>query len=687
MERFTGSKSALPTLDVLVSSAPVGESLENRINWLIDLTQWVRRPGDKNELNTSADAQIPTGRLRRLFDVLDHNPEWKLRVAKTLRSIINETHALDLFCATGLPRQFGLLSETVERAKKKVLPAPPGSPELGDLFARVFSHRDDSAWIEHLEEETLRRFTNLLEYQITAEERGWNTLNDDLEDALLHLTAQLQVSGGSAAVRSRVKHQNLRELPFFKLGTGLRNVFAAKENGDRETLAAELNFLQIQIDACHKMAEDVLGHLEHHGVSTEVVYQLAFIEASLRRFETLLELAFDPNRALMDVSSFVVLLIRENRAQESLMDLFRQNFRLMSRKIAERSGETGEHYIARTPKEYVEMLWRAAGGGVIMAFTTWFKTLILLLRLPGLMQGLAASVNYSIGFVAIQLTGSTLATKQPANTASNLAARMHHVRERHAMEQLVDEIVLLIRSQFASVAGNLVSIVPVTIALHFIVMAITGKPLIGKAQAEHAIKYVSILGPTAIYAAFTGVLLSASGLVAAWADNWFVCNHIGAAIETDRRLGRLLGTSRTLRFAKFWKRNIAGFAGNISFGFMLGIIPEVAKFAGLPLDIRHVTLSASLLTMAAASLGPQAMAAWPFWLAVIGVASAGVMNVVVSFGLSLFVAIRARGVQSPERRAIYAAVWTRLKQQPASFFLPVGQSAEPPVSKLAVKVP
>jgi site-specific recombinase len=289
-----------------------------------------------------------------------------------------------------------------------------------------------------------------------------------------------------------------------------------------------------------------------------------------------------------------------------------------------------------------------------------------------LLQGFAASMNYASGFVAIQLTGSTLATKQPANTAPTLAARMHQVREPQAMQELVDEVVLLIRSQFASIVGNLALVVPTALALHFLMLMLRHRPLITEEMARHAIQSVSILGPTPFYAAFTGVLLWASSLIAAWAGNWFVCHHIGPALEMDRRLVRLLGTTRTQRFARFWKRNIAGLAGNISFGFMLGIIPEVAKFAGLPLDIRHVTLSSSLLTMAAATLGTQVLSTWAFWLAVAGVLVVGLCNLTVSFGLALFLAIRARGVQAPERKAIYGSVWLRFRQQPLSFFIPTG---------------
>jgi site-specific recombinase len=343
---------------------------------------------------------------------------------------------------------------------------------------------------------------------------------------------------------------------------------------------------------------------------------------------------------------------------------------LLTRKIVERSGETGEHYIARNRQEYWIMLKSAAGGGAIMAVTAWLKTIVLALSNPGLLQGIGASLNYSAGFVAIQLTGSTLATKQPANTAPALAARMHNVREPAAIEELVDEIMCLVRSQIASIVGNLALVVPSMLLLHFLILWWTGKQIMPPEKAVQAMDSISILGPSVIYAAFTGVLLWASSLVGAWAGNWFACHHIGEALSTDRRLIRVLGTSRATRFAGFWTRNIAGLSGNISFGFMLGIIPEVAHFASLPLDIRHVTLSSSFLTASVATLGFGALATKAFVLAALGIAVIGLMNLTVSFSLAMFVATRACGIQSPERHAIYTAVARRFMRHPLSFLFP-----------------
>jgi site-specific recombinase len=390
----------------------------------------------------------------------------------------------------------------------------------------------------------------------------------------------------------------------------------------------------------------------------------------------LLDFAFEPATPMKRSAGFVALLARQNRARQSVVDLLRQNCRLLTRKIVERTGETGEHYIARSRQEYGVMLKSAAGGGAIMAATAWLKTILLAWGLPGLMQGIAASLNYSLGFVAIQLTGSTLATKQPANTAAALAARMHNVREPAAIEALVEEIVCLVRSQIASIVGNLALVVPSMLLLHFLILWWTTSEIMPPEKAVKAMHSISILGPSVIYAAFTGVLLWASSLTAAWAGNWFACHHIGESLASDRRLIRVLGPTRAAGFAQFWTRNIAGLIGNIAFGFMLGIIPEVAEFAGLPLDIRHVTLSACFLTASVASLGVGVLATKAFVLAALGIAGIGFMNLTVSFWLAMLLATRACDIRSPERHAIYWAVACQAMRQPLSFLFPVNGTKE-----------
>jgi len=51
-----------------------------------------------------------------------------------------------------------------------------------------------------------------------------------------------------------------------------------------------------------------------------------------------------------------------------------------------------------------------------------------------------------------------------------------------------------------------------------------------------------------------------------------------------------------------------------------------------------------------------------------------VLNLLVSFGLALFVAIKARNVRGPKQHLFYRALAKRLLRSPFSFVLPLGKT-------------
>ena len=106
------------------------------------------------------------------------------------------------------------------------------------------------------------------------------------------------------------------------------------------------------------------------------------------------------------------------------------------------------------------------------------------------------------------------------------------------------------------------------------------------------------------------------------------------------------------------------------------MVPEIMKFMSIPLDVRHVTLSSGTLAAALPRLGMEFLKSWEFIRAVIGIFFIGALNVGVSFGLALLVAIKARGINPPQRRGIRKAVVRRFFRSPLSFFLPVGPTVQ-----------
>ena len=652
-----------PALDALLTHARPDQSLAERVAWVEDLLAWVRRDG-------------PATRMRLLMQMLERQPEARARVGQTLRSIVRDTQALDLFADTGLPRGVAFMHELMSRLMSRVLPDPPDTRDLADIFDRLFPHVRVADWLEQLDAEFAGWIVGLFHHGETPAEGGWSSLRADLEDAMVQLADRICVLGSHREVRARLDKVAFRELPFQKLPPAVKALVARGNAGvPVSEWVAELNLVRIEADGCDRTVDEVISRLEKTGVNTALVYDIARLRAQLRRLELLLEAWATPNLEASRTLALLADLVRQNHARRSVVELFRQNLYLLTRRIVERNAETGEHYVARNRSEYLGMLRSAAGGGAVMGATTLIKLLLGKLALAEFFKGAFFGLNYAGSFVLIQLLGFTVATKQPANTAPALARRMGELRSAPQMEALVDEVVFLIRSQIAAVFGNLVLVIPATFLLDVLWMTIVGHHIVDAHKAQTLLGSVSPLSASWFFAMLTGGLLWFSSLIAAWVDNWFVLHQLSPALAQHRDWQRWLGPTRARRLAGWLEHNIAGLAGNISLGFLLGMFPVVAGFFGLPLDVRHVTLSTGQVSAAFAALGGESF--WKLsslWIG-IGILGIGLFNILVSFGLALFVAIRARDVRGPERNLFFHALGRRVLKSPLSFVLPIGTAS------------
>jgi site-specific recombinase len=95
----------------------------------------------------------------------------------------------------------------------------------------------------------------------------------------------------------------------------------------------------------------------------------------------------------------------------------------------------------------------------------------------------------------------------------------------------------------------------------------------------------------------------------------------------------------------------------------------VGAFFGLPLDIRHITFAAGNLGLALVGMDWH-MTSMTVVMCVLGIGLIGFMNFIVSFGLSLALALRSRGVSVVELLPIILAVWRYFLHFPLAFFFP-----------------
>jgi site-specific recombinase len=654
-------------LDALLGSPPAPDaSLRKRLEWLTDLIQWIRTKGViKTELDFQT-GQPQALRAKYLLFVLERKPTWKKNVAAILRSIIRDTSALDLFVNTGVHNQQGFSAEILDRLHYKFLPRASDYANLASFFSQTFDREEDYLWIAQMDKKVFQDFLDLFSYE-DDDQIQWNSLIGDAKDAILLISTQVHGAGLSTPIRNRLGGKHFKDLPFFELPLLAKKMAECEDPDQRLSLALELEKL---VDRCQLAISEVYTHLSEYGVSLNIVFLLDRMEAQLRRIRNLIDLVLGHEKNPEAISQFVSTLMIENIRFHKLTALFADNLALISKKIVERSAETGENYITRNRSEYLYILKKSVGGGFVMAFTTLIKFLIYRMNTSIFFSGFFASLNYSSGFVAIQLLGFTLATKQPAMTAPALAAKMHRVNDPEALEALVDEIIHLMRSQFVAILGNIYAVAPTMAVFSFVWFLVFQNHLLDADTAHHSLHASSILGGMAPYAAFTGILLWLSSVIAGWMDNWFAYHRLTSAISQNRRMTFVFGEPGAKKIALFFRKNISGFAGNISLAFFLGFVPAMGTFLGLPIDVRHVTLSSGALASAVVSLGMNSLATWEFWLAAIGIVTCGFLNVIVAFSMSMFVAIRARRVQTPQRWQIYKAVVTRIKKQPLSLFFP-----------------
>lgn len=634
--------------------------LAQRHLWLIGLLGWLRGAGDSVPDTLS--------RLTLLLDAVQAQPETQARLQAWWQTLVDTVDITLLLADFGFAPRTALLSELAERLRLKILPGTPETIDATELFTLALPTAFDAQWLAALPVELLERLMRVL----CADNGHCTRWQRALLDAMTYCAGQILSTGFAPELRLRMPPEARAAQPFHALIRDVESLRVEVLHGLRtpDRLQEAAQRLRERLDACRSAATSVYSHFEDNGISVGLVFRLRQLRARVVRMRELLECVLSPTPALHG-ARLLGHLVQVTQERRSVRAVFRANSSLLAAKVAERSAETGEHYITRTSAEYNAMLGHAAGGGAVMAFTTLMKFALGTLALSAFWAGFWAGMNYAISFVLVQLLHFTVATKQPAMTAPAMAAKLKELGSGEAVNAFVDEVVHLVRSQVAAVLGNVLVVFPGVLVLCAGWQLWFDAPFLSDKQVHYSLQSLHLLGPSVLYAAFTGVLLFASSIMAGWAENWFVLYRLDSVLRYNPRITALLGQSRAARWAQFLRHNISGLAANISLGFMLGLVPVFATFFGLGLDIRHVTLAAGQIAAAGIGLGlAEALQLPAFWWALITLPFLAALNVGVSFYLAFRVALSAQNVSGVERSRIYAAIRARLRTQPLDFFRP-----------------
>lgn len=677
---------------MISDSAPIAEDAANPVGLA---AAWIDgiRPKRTEHIST-AKAEIVA-----MTTSLEASPELRALFRVTLLGVLGTHRQVPLFSDTGVLPNTGFFTECFRRITETILPGTNDRLTLRDVFSEIFHRGDDAVWVGAVGADTVTALFKALRF----EEHDPAELHRAMAHTLTQVLESLRVI--SYRISSLGLEEEMLRLepalekfasPFLAQNTEALAYLEAYDRwfADASSPKHDERHWLVLLDQCRGVAANIRKRAARSGTSFSLTFLLVRLEQNIARARALLEILSDyqdhrgtpeaSEKILPRIATLTVELIRAECRKNELGEYLRQNARLMSLRITENAGRTGEHYITATRPEYFEMLRAGLGAGFIIAFMALLKIFLTAPGMPPVNQIIVYGLDYGLGFVLIHMLHYTVATKQPAMTANAIAAALTPGRTTtRELETLIVTIRRTARSQFAGIAGNLLLVIPTSILLILGMHGLFGFDPITPEKADYLLhaSHPWRTG-TVFYAALAGVFLFLAGIVTGYFDNLCAYNRIPDRMKHAKWLVRLLGKKRAYQAADYIGEHLGALVGNFSFGFMLAGGWGVGMLFGLPVDIRHITFSSA--NVAFALTARDFHVAPGIWIpAVLGVVLIGAINLAVSFSLALVVAMRSRGVTLDVTKLLRLLAGEFLKR-PLAFFLPPKDKAAPPVPEQSI---
>jgi site-specific recombinase len=608
-----------------------GQSAQAEREWLQNTLAWLK----------SVPPEKRTERLRGLAEGIGGNPDARER----FRQIWEKAFAPRVFAEAGLPEATSLARELMARVKRRVLPQPEDELDLYAALQGSDLNEEDAEWVAGLSEEDAAPWRELV---------GGSAA--DFAVAIRLLALRAAAIGLSRGIMKLMPHQYETESPFFDLVDA-----AGRFERSPDEPGASDRFEEVVLE-CRISAGLSHARMEERGVSSDLVFRLDLVLAQLERIEVLLRVLSGRE----DGRAFGSMLVRAFAEERGVHSLLRNSVNRIARRIVTHTGKSGEHYIAGSRSDWATMGWGALGAGGITAFTALFKYRLARMPLAPLWIGAAHSLNYTLSFVLMQFLGWSLASKMPSMTAAALGDALE---KEDGMQSEVSLVAAITRTQTIVTIANLLGAIPLAALIGVLIQWRNGNPFLSHEVALHGLESMHPWRSFTIpFAALTGCFLWLSSLVAGWTGNWMVLNRLPAGIAQSRRIRSSAGAGRAEELGRLVEHHLSGVAGYVCLGLLLGLLPFVGVFAGAPLEVRHITLAGASLAYDVSSLGWRSPLPWSgIGWAGLGLVATGLLNFSVSFALGLWLALRARNVDTGGRKELIVALWSELRKHPARF--------------------
>ena len=594
--------------------------------------------------------------IQFLLDYLHAAPKELESFQLYLKRILASKDFDQLISDTGIISYADFFYELKKRITERYLPFQPPKSTLQYILNQVFYKPRDADWIATVSQEQVDELFRLCGFEtIYDDETGFGMI-----EILYGLELLVQRITGRAMetdVNKMVPEFQNFDSPFIAIMREFTELNDRILQSDNKFISSDdLTYKQILVlhKQCESYIETAFDNSHRFGISIKVNQSLLRMRQQLERIrEILLFLVIDhPEEKKEKTIALAMTLIGYNSRKSNIRKLVGQSTQLLAYEITHHTAQTGEHYITSSRQEYWKMFRSACGGGLIVGVMCIVKLLLGKVHSSEFGHAFLYSLNYAVGFTLIYLFGATLATKQPAMTASALVNAIEQgIAEqgtnKHRYWIFAELFARLFRSQFIAFVGNVLMAFPMSLFLVWTIQQLF-QVNIASAKWLHLVNDLNpIKTPLVLHASIAGVFLFLSGIIAGSISNRDKHNSVYYRIQEHPMLKKIFGQAKTNKIASFYEKKWAGIVSNVWFGIFMGSTASIGLFLGLNLDIRHITFASGNLALGLFGHGMELSTDIWVWC-ILGIGIIGFFNFMVSFSLSLMLAFRSRNLSSKE---------------------------------------
>ncbi|MBV4358457.1 site-specific recombinase [Pinibacter aurantiacus] len=633
------------------------------LQYVVDLVKNIR-PG--NYRNTKEAEK----KFREVLAKLREESVALFALRKALLSQFQNTDLIPTLTESGITSSRGFVQELISKLKHRILPPLPHPKDFRYVIERVFYLKNDHVWVENIDQDLWRQFFELLGIQVNITDPD---IIRQLGESLQMLSYKVATLGMEKEITGRFSNVQDAIQPFIEQNRLVNLYMTQKNNFDSREKKWLFANIQENLYNCTQSLQWITDQRLEYGTSLAQTFVTVRMQQQIERMHVIIDV-LDTDE-LFDTERFIEYfktVVKNENTKNSLREFLSVNLGLVAYQIAEHKGKKGQKYISNSRADFRHLFNSSMAGSFIISFGAIIKNLLGLVHLPYFWQGMSYGTNYATCFVLMDQSDATLATKQPAYTASAVASSLDvkKSQSRPDLRNLALTVAKVSRSQIASFAGNLLVVFPFTYLLAWLFNLSFGFKI---AAGDAAQKLLADQHPwqsmSVLWACVTGFFLFLSGIIAGYVENHVVYGNVAERLKNHPIFVNTIPAKRLDKLANFLNKNSGTLAGSISLGFFLGWAAPLGKIFGIPFDIRHITISAG--NTAIGYYGLDHNVPLSYLLTVIaGVLLIGFINFLVSFSLAFFVAVKSRGIRLKDYPEFLGILRRYFFRHPKDFLLP-----------------